>query len=237
VGHGLPAEYSTPDGEQESLEAVLGYLAALEESGHPIVLAVFDPEQDEFGFKHRLTRQIGFLRKLPGGERQPTIHRFGLNWPDPDQACGEFVVDERHLKDARLSTVDGDAYFSLSIQVGSVNLLLLDSNLEMDRAQQEWQERYGRTYGELPSAREIEEKWAAEDPDDLRALREELTRLREDLVERGAARAKDMSDAELQAAGDRVGWKLRTSGQMARVDKSEWKNLWIADLMEMLRKP
>ena len=83
--HGLPAEYRTPAGEHETWEATLGYLQALEESGHPIVVAISDPLKERFDRPY-VIQQIGFLRMLPDLEDWPEMHRFAISWPDPDQS-------------------------------------------------------------------------------------------------------------------------------------------------------
>jgi hypothetical protein len=228
--HGLPAEYHTPDGEREDWTAVLGYLRTLEKSGRPVVVAITD-------LRHtRLSEQIGFLRVLPDHADQPTVHRLALNWPDPDQSCGEYTVDERLCEGATLSTSDGDDFFWLTLALGPVAMVVLDSNANMWRAGEEWRRRWRRTYYSLPTAEEIERKWEAE-PDRvrIRELKRELEQLRADLVERGATRAEGMSAAELSAAGERVSWNLRASGRMGKVDPEDWYMLWVDEFADQLR--
>jgi hypothetical protein len=237
--HGLPAEYRTAEGEEETWEAASGYLDALQRSPLPVVVAIFDPRLVDLnrGFKARLTQQIGFLRRFPVRAEHPHIHRFGVNWPDPDQPCGEFLVDERLFTGAGLSTLDGDDYFQLRVDLGPVSILVLDSNTNMDRAYNEWADRQHHSYLSLPSPREIEEKWRAEpNPDVIRKMRESLDALRVELVSEGATKAREMTDAELAAASERVSWTLRTSGRMTKVHHTEWRRLWIDELVANLRE-
>jgi hypothetical protein len=231
--HGLPAEYYTPDGESESWEDVLGYLGALESSGRPVVLATEDSRLGELnpGVRLQATKQIGFLQCLPLMHSGAEVHRFGLNWPDPDQPCGEFVIDQRLVEGARLGTADGDDYFRLALDLGPVALAIVDSNTNMDQAYEEWARRQHRSYLSLPSAREVEEKWRAEtNAEVVKQRREELAALRRALVERGSVVASEMSDAELAAASERVSWRLRTSGRMSKVHHSGWKQMWFDEL-------
>ncbi len=234
--HGLPAEYRTPEGTKEDLQTALGYLEALEKSNRPVVLAVYDERMETPGFKSRLYQQIGFLRKRPARREAPTLHLFDLNWPDPEQACGVFMLDERLFEGATLSTVDGDDYFWLSLNLGSVKVMVLDSNMNMDRAYREWSERQHRTYLDLPTPGEIEKKWRLEpNRDVIREIRERLAETRAALAERGVT-VTEMSDAELEAAGNRVSWRLRTSGRMAKVPNTEWLGLFRDDLAAALRQ-
>ena len=139
----------------------MGYLQSLETSGRPIVLAIANPrwrELDAGGIW--LTRQVGFLQRLPDREDRTTMHRFAVDWR-PAQSCGEFYLDERVLGRAQLRTNDGDDYFRLELDLGAVSVLLMDANANMDGATREWRERYRQTYYDLPGASEIEEKWRA----------------------------------------------------------------------------
>jgi hypothetical protein len=100
----------------------LGYLEALEKSNRPVVVAVDDERMKTPGLKSHLYQQIGFLRKRPARTEAPTLHLFDLNWPDSEQACGLFMLDERLFEGATLSTVDGDDYFGLSLAFGPVTI-------------------------------------------------------------------------------------------------------------------
>jgi hypothetical protein len=234
--HGLPAEYRTPEGTKEDLQTALGYLGALEKSNRPVVVAVDDERIQTPGFKFRLYQQIGFLRKRPAREEAPTLHLFDLNWPDPEQACGIFMIDERLFEGATLRTVDGDDYFSLGLRLGRVKIVVLDSNTNMDRALEEWRGRQHRTYLDLPTSSEIEEKWRLEpNREVIREIKQRLTETRAALAERGVTVAAGMSDAELEAASDRVVWRLRTSGRMRNVPNTEWLGLFFDDLAAALR--
>jgi hypothetical protein len=218
----LPADYSTPSGEQESWEATLGYLRALEKAEHPVVLAVVDPHrQAEDLHRSDVMRQIGFLRVRPDRPNRPEDHLFELNWPDPDQPCGYFTVDERLFNGATLHTNDGDDYFILRLDLGTTVLELLDSNINMEHAYGEWQQRRQKT--------------AEPDEEVLRLAKATLAETRAALVERGATAAKDMSDAELEAVGLRVTWSLRSSGRMSKVPRSEWNSLWLDEFAQKLR--
>jgi hypothetical protein len=233
--HGLPAEYRTPDGTQEDWETTLGYLGALERSGRPIVAAIRDPRMEKSGHHVQLYQQIGFLRRLPVVEEIPAVHRFALNWPDPDQQCGVFMVDEGLFEGATLDTVDGDDYFGLGLTLGPVEIVLLDSNTNMDHALDEWSKRQHQTYLDLPTPSEVEEKWRLEpNPEVVEQTRQRLGECRAGLAERGVP-VDHMSDAELEAAGNRISWTLRTSGRMSKVHHSEWVGLWLDDLAAALR--
>ena len=238
--HGLPADYSTPAGESEGWASTMAYLQSLETSGRPIVLAIANPrwrELDEASGGIWLTRQVGFLRRLPDREDRTTMHRFAVNWPDPAQSCGEFYLDERVFERAQLRTNDGDDYFRLELDLGAVSVLLMDANANMDGATREWRERYRQTYYDLPAASEIEEKWRAEpNREQLRTIKQHLAQLRADLVKRGATAAEGMSDAELEAASHRVAWGLRTSGRMSDVDREEWPALYLEEFARNLRE-
>jgi hypothetical protein len=48
--------------------------------------------------------------------------------------------------------------------------------------------------------------------------------------------AKDMTDAELAAAGERVSWRLRTSGRMRDVPHTEYRTLWLDEFAANLRE-
>jgi hypothetical protein len=218
------------------MQAALGYLAALEKSNRPVVIAVDDERLETPGFKSHLYQQIGFLRKRPARKEAPTLHLFDLNWPDPEQACGLFMLDERLFEGTTLSTVDGDDYFWLSLACGPVTILVMDSNLNMDRASAEWRARQHHTYLDLPTPSEIEEKWRLEPSREvLREIKERLADTRAALAERGVTVAQ-MSDAELEAASNRVSWRLRTSGCMAKVPNTEWLGLFLDDLAAALRE-
>ncbi len=202
-------------------------------------MAIIDPRQQQLspGYRSRLTEQIGFLRALPANEDLPSVHCFALNWPDPDQPCGVFIVDERLFEGASLSTNDGDDYFGLKLALGPIAVVLLDTNINMENAYLEWRQRWQRTYLALPSADEIEKKWQAEpNRERIRSIKEEMERLRADLVERGATAAREMSDAQLAAASERVAWNLRTSGRMSRVPHAEWRTLWLDEFADNLRE-
>lgn len=236
--HGLPAEYATPEGGIEKWDAVVGYLRALEKSRRPIVIAITDARQEDLSFGHeaRLNQQIGFLRVLPNLEERPLVHRLRLDWPEPDQICGVYTVDERLLDRASLHTNDGDDYFGLRLDLGPVALVLMDANTNMDSAYEQWKERYQQTYLALPSAAEIEQKWQAEpDPDRLAAIRQEMKELRAELVDRGASVAEEMSDVEIAAAAERVAWALRMSGRMLNVPHADWRTLWLDEFADSLR--
>lgn len=236
--HGLPAGYRTPEGETEPWEAAVDYLAALVESSkRPVVVVTLEPRLANLNRRYgaRLTEQIGFLRRLPVRDDYPYVHRFALNWPDRDQPCGQFIVDERLYEGATLSTNDGDDYFCLRLDLGSIALALLDANTNMDHAYAEWASRRHQTYLTLPSAREIEEKWAAEP--NRRVIKNERARiaeLRASMVARGVTTAREMTDAELAAAAERVSWHLRTSGRMSGIHHSEWLQLYLDELAAQL---
>ena len=233
--HGLPAEYRTPEGTKENLEATLGYLEALVKSKRPVVVAGDDVRMETPGFKSHLYQQIGFLRKRPTRTEAPTLHLFDLNWPDPEQGCGLLTLDERLFEGATLGTDDGDDYFSLSLACGPVTIRVMDSNINMDRAATEWRERQHRTYLDLPTPSEIEEKWQlAPNREVVREIKPRLAEIRAALAERGVT--AQMSDAELEAASNRVSWTLRTSGRMAKVPNTEWLGLFLDDLAAALRE-
>jgi hypothetical protein len=234
--HGLPAEHHTPAGEHEGWDAALGYLQALEKSGRPIVVAISDPRQEQLGRPYA-TEQIGFLRMLPDREDQPQVHRFAVNWPDPDQPCGVLTVDGRRFEGARLSTGDGDHYFGLKLALGAIGVWVLDSNSNMDSAVGEWTKRYRQTYLDLPTPDEIEQKWKAEpNRARIRSIKQDLEEVRHELVKRGATVAEGMSETELAAAAERVSWNLRTSGRMSKVDPTEWRTLWLEEFADNLRE-
>jgi hypothetical protein len=229
--HGLTAEYRTPEGTKEDLQTALGYLEALEKSNLPVVVAVRD-ERMTSGY---LYQQIGFLRERPTREEAPKVHLFDLNWPDPEQACGLFMLDERLFEGATLSTADGDDFFWLSLAFGPVTILVMDSNSNMNRASTEWRARQHKTYLDLPMPSEIEEKWRLEpNREVIEEIRQRLAETRAALAERGITLPADMTDAELEAAGSRVAWRLRTSGRMSQVPNTEWLDLFLDDLAAAL---
>jgi hypothetical protein len=227
--HGLPYEYRTPEGTKEDLQAALGYLTALEKSNRPVVVAVGDERMTpDFLYK-----QIGFLRERSTTAREEAakLHLFGLNWPDPEQACGLFMLDERLFEGATLSTVDGDDYFWLSLAFGPVTIVVMDSNANMDGAVAQWRARQHQTYLDLPTPSEIEEKWRLEPNRELiQEIRQRLAATRAALAERGVTLPADMTDAELEAASNSVAWRLRTSGRMNQVPHTEWLDLVLDDL-------
>jgi hypothetical protein len=233
--HGLPAEYRTPEGTKENLQTALRYLEALEKSSRPIVVAVRDERMKTPGFKPLLYQQIGFLREGPPREEAANLHLFDLNWPDPEQACGVFMLDERLFEGATLSTADGDDYFWLSLAFGPVTILVMDSNINMDGAFTEWRARQHQTYLDLPTPSEIEEKWRLEPNSEvMQELSQRLAETRAALADRGVTLPADMTDAELEAAGNRVAWRLRTSGRMNQVPNTEWLDVFLDDLAAAL---
>ncbi|MGB2851698.1 MAG: hypothetical protein WBC01_08515 [Solirubrobacterales bacterium] len=236
--HGLPADYRTPPGEPEDWEAALGYLRTLANSRRPIVAAIVDPRSEELNprYKSRLTQQIGFLQQLPVHDDRPAVHRFALNWPDPNQPCGEFTIDKRLFEGASLGTIDGDDYFGLELDLGPISVLLLDTNTNMENAYRDWGKRYHQTYLDLPSASDIEKKWRAEpNREHVRAQKQYWAHRRAELVKRGAVAAEDMSDAALEAAGQRVAWYIHTSGRASTVHRSEWRALYLEEFSRHLR--
>ena len=233
--HGLPAEYRTPEGTKEDLQTALGHLRTLEKSNRPVVVAVHDERMKTPLFKSHLYQQIGFLREMPTREEPPKLHLFDLNWPDPDQACGLFMLDERLFEGATLNTFDGDDYFSLRLAFGPVTILVMDSNTNMERAVTEWRARQHQTYLDLPTPSEIEDKWRLEpNREVIQEIRQRLAETRAALAERGVSLPAEMSDAELEAAGNRIGWRLRTSGRMSQVPNTEWLDLFLDDLVAAL---
>jgi hypothetical protein len=235
--HGLPAEYRTPPDEVEEWSTTVAYLQALEGCGRPIVIAVRDPRQSEPGFRLWLNEQIGFLRLMPTDERAPNQLWLALNWPDMDQPCGRYAIDQRLFEGATLHTTDGDDYFGLAVHLGPVTITVMDNNINLEHASEEWRRRYHQTYLDLPRAREIEEKWESEpDRDTVRSMKEDVARWRHALVERGATAAEEMSDAELEAAANRVSWRLRTSGRMAHVPHERWLDLFLEEFASNLRQ-
>jgi hypothetical protein len=235
MSHGLPVEYRTPEGTKESLEAVLGYLQALEKANYPIVVAIFDERMKIPRSEPRLSQQIGYLRALPGLPSAPEVHRFGLYWPDTEQPSGEFSLDERLFEGGTLGTFDGDSFFGLALDFGAYTLKLLDANTDMDHAVSERSKRQKRQYLDLPTAKELEEKWRDEPNQDyIKALRAEIAELREQLVNDGASAAKEMSDEEISAAAIRVKWRIlerRRSG----ADVGPHPGPWIEELTRDLK--
>lgn len=202
--HGLPAEYTTPDGHLENWQAILRYLAALEKSCRPIVVAV---EVDRAG--SYLTQQIGFLRHHGQGQTSsssPHFESFSLYWPDPEQLAGGVALYEHLFKGATLRTVDGDDYFWLALGFGELRIMFLDSNINLDRAHPIRR----RELDDLPTADDFSREFAAGGTDEfVQKLRVELAGLRTQLIALGAERAAHMSDEEIMAEGVRVRWKLR----------------------------
>jgi hypothetical protein len=113
----------------------------------------------------------------------------------------------------------------------------MDSNINMDRALTEWRARQHQTYLDLPTPSEIEEKWQLEpNREVINEIRQRLAETRAALAERGVTLPSDMSDAELEAASDRVAWRLRTTGRMSGVPNTEWLDLFLNDLAAALRQ-
>ncbi len=95
--HGLPAEYSALEGKAEDWPTTLGYLAALEKSARPIVVAV------ESHHGAPATQQIGFLRH-DGQHRglSGTVSEFfSVYWPSRDQLSGRVTLYEHLFEGAR----------------------------------------------------------------------------------------------------------------------------------------
>jgi hypothetical protein len=218
----------------EGWQEALAYLDALERSRIPIVVVIDDDRMEFPGYHARLYQQIGYLKRKPVDERALGLHQFGLNWPDPDQPCGIFMVDENLFQGATLSTIDGDDYFGLELHLGPISILLVDSNTNMDRARVQWNKRRHQTYLDLPGAAEIEEKWKTEPQVVMRQAQDRLAEQRALLAKRGVTRAAEMTDAELEAAGNRVAWRLRTSGRMKDVHQSKWPALFVDELAKHL---
>jgi hypothetical protein len=242
MGYGLPYEYRTPDGEHEDWEAAHGYLKALEGSGRPIVVAIIDPRQEELNPRYRshLTEQIGFLRERSVRGERPSVHWYALDWPDPEQPCGEFTIDERLFAGARLSTVDGDDYFGLDLDLGSIKLVVMDSNINMNDALNEWmRRRKGYLHLRAPiTLSEIEGKLEGEpDQQALHEMKETLNELRVRLAEHGATVATNLSDDELRAASKSASLMLHTSGRMNKVQPGERGELLFETLVAALREP
>jgi hypothetical protein len=203
--HALPAEYRTPEGDLEDWAATLRYLGALERSGRPIVVAVSSGTAQAEGLA---TQQIGFLRHQGQHRLAPNLpayESFDLYWPDREQLAGHVALYEHLFEGAILSTNDGDDYFSLSLRLGELRIVFLDSNVHLDRAHPKRE----RELDDLPTPADLEQEWEGYPSEWRRKVRSAISGLRQELVNHGAAAVKTMSDSEMMSTAVRARWKLR----------------------------
>jgi hypothetical protein len=233
--HGLPPEHHTEDDASEDWETVLGYLRALEKCRLPIFVAI--SEADSFT---NYSEQIGYLRTLGPSSKDPTTWQFQLHWPSTAEPIARVTLPTADLRRASLSTDDGDDFFVLALQFGTVRVCLQESVTSFLMSSNDGFVRMEAE--DMPTAEEITKQWQEDAARDERGakfaktIREQVARFRVQLVKRGALQAEEMSEAEIYAAMIRVNLQLKKASQGQRWKSRDHMDEIVDELARELRE-